>query len=117
MGLRYSIQSDIAAAFDTDLSDAVQSFTATRTAQGAYDPATGTVSEQVTTYTGRGVFGAFKVSEADGQNILATDVKLTALQNELTDTPKINDVIDSKAVVSINQDPAGATYTLALRKT
>lgn len=129
MGMRDDIQADIAEAFDDDLADAVKSFTGTREEAGEYDPATGEAPTEVTEYQGRGVFGAFRQEEIDGQHIRQTDEKLTALQNEvlLLDeqgeatttpaTPQVDDVVDGKKVAVVNQDPAAATWTLALRRT
>lgn len=123
MGLRDDIQADIAAAFDADLADAVQSFSGTREVSGEYDPDTGTSTTTVE-YSGRGVFGSFQQDEIDGQHIIATDTKLTALQNEVTKdsdgsqyTPEVNDYIGGKTVVAVQQDPSSATWALALRKT
>lgn len=123
MGLRQDIQAEVAEAFDGDLADAVRSFTGTREVVGEYDPTAGSSVTQVT-YSGRGVFGAFEQGEVDGEHINLTDVKLTALQNEvLLDsdsseaTPATGDHIDGKKVIVVNQDPAGATWTLGLRET
>src|SRR5690554_199988 len=125
MSLRDDIQADIAEAFDTDLADAVRSFTGSREVVGEYDPVTGTTGGTTVTYSGRGVFGSFRQDEIDGQHIIATDTKLTALQNELllldeqnvvTETqaePRVNDDIDGQTVVAVQQDPADATWTLA----
>ena len=117
MSLRTEIQADIAEAFDDDLADAVTSFTGTREVAGSYDPVTGTTTTTTETYTGRGVFGGYSVQEVDGQHILATDTKLTALQNELTGTPQEGDTIDGMEVVRIQKDPAAATWSLTLRRT
>lgn len=116
MGLRDDLQTDIAAAFDTDLADAVRSFTGSRVVAGEYDPVTGSSTTTVT-YAGRGVFGGYSVQEADGQHILATDTKLVALQSETTDTPQEGDTIDGLEVVRVQKDPAAASWTLTLRRT
>jgi len=129
MGLRSEIQADIAEAFDTDLADAVQTFSGSRTVQGSYDPATGTSTTTTVTYTGRGVFGSFKAEELN-QHIVSTDEKLYGiLQNELLvndeqgqptsvpATPETSDLISGKRVVAVMRDPASATWTVALRKT
>ncbi len=117
MALRDDIQADIAEAFDDDLADAVTAFAGSRETAGEYDPATGTTSTTTTTYTGRGVFSRYSVQQIDNQHILATDTKLTALQNELTDTPQEGDKIDGLEVVRVQKDPAAATWSLTLRKT
>lgn len=124
MSLRDEIQADIAEAYDTDLADAVRSFTGTRETAGGYDPVTGSTSTTVTGYSGRGVFGAFKAEELN-QHIVSTDEKLSGvLQNELLHdsdgtpaTPKVDDMIDGKQVVAVMQDPASATWAMALRRT
>jgi len=121
MGLRDDIE-EIAAAFDDDLADAVPSFSGFRVIGTNYDPVTETQVEQKVTFSGRGVFGRYSTDIADGINILLTDTKLTALQNELIDesgnlfTPKDNDKINGFLVKSVGKDPTGATLTIQLRK-
>jgi len=127
MGLRDDLQRDLGEAFDTDLADAVKPVSAVRTVQGEYDPDSPTLGETVTNYVGRGVFGKYLSKEIDGTLIQTTDEKLTILQNELfiallgepTETravPEINDIIGGKRVMNVSQDPAGATWTVQLRK-
>ncbi|SXE42909.1 Uncharacterised protein [Klebsiella variicola] len=43
MGIRDELQTDVAAAFDTDLQDAVKDFTGSYTVRGAWDPVTETL--------------------------------------------------------------------------
>ena len=121
MGLRDEITADIKDAFDTDLADAVQPFTGIRTVQGEpsiEDILTNTVGGNSTTinYSGRGVFSSYAEIEVDNESIQMNDVKLIALQDEVADTPKLDDVINGYQVVAVNQDPAMATYTIQLRK-
>ncbi|MHB0763169.1 hypothetical protein ACYCFC_02030 [Stutzerimonas sp. NM35] len=118
MGLRDDLAADIADAFDTDLADAVTEFTGSRVVgQGPYDPITETRPSITETYTGRGVFGSYSMQMVDGINILRTDIKLTALQAEVTGTPKVGDKISGYDVVGpVGQDPASATWSLQLRK-
>lgn len=117
MGLRDEITAGITEAFDSDLADAVTDFTGTRvTGEGAYDPITEEWMPGTLTYTGRGVFGSFEAALVDGIQILATDEKLTALQAEVTETPKVDDKINGKTVLAVGQDPAGASWSLQLRK-
>jgi hypothetical protein len=128
MGMRDDIQADVAEAFDSDLADAVQPFTGERVVAGEYDPVTGSGGSTTVTYTGRGVFGSFTIQElagsslvgtgeTQGQHILRSDVKLTALQNEVTETPQIDDKINGYAVVNVGQDPASAMWVIQLRRT
>lgn len=126
--MRAKIQAKVGAAFDRQLADAVQAFTGSREVDGSYDPVTGTVTGGTETYEGRGVFGSFKAEELT-QHIEATDAKLTALQNELlllddqnavTETqaePRVDDEINGQKVVVVMKDPAGVTWSLALRRT
>ena len=121
MGLRDEITADIKDAFNTDLVDAVQPFTGSRTVQGEpsiEDILTNTVGSNSTTinYSGRGVFGSYSEFEVDGEAIKANDAKLTALQSEVTTRPQLDDVINGYQVVAVNQDPAMVTYTIQLRK-
>lgn len=135
MGLRDDIQSDIAAAFDDDLADAVQAFSFNRVTAGYIDPITGQqTGGGKLSVTGRGVFGSFKESELSsassspqGQHVLRTDVKLTALQDEvLSDAgdqvmPEEGDRIvypgGSMQVVWVGEDPAKVSMTVQMRST
>ena len=121
MGLHDEITADIKEAFNTDLADAVKLFTGSRTVQGEpsiEDILTNTVGSNSTiiNYSGRGVFGSYSEFEVDGEAIKANDVKLTALQDEVSNTPKLDDVINGYQVVAVNQDAASVTWTIQLRK-
>ena len=121
MGLHDDITADIKEAFNTDLADAVKPFTGSRTVQGEpsiEDILTNTVGSNSTTinYSGRGVFGGYSEFEVDNESIMANDVKLTALQSEVTARPQLDDNINGYQVVAVNQDPASVTYTIQLRK-
>lgn len=127
MGLRDELQADLAEAFNTDLADAVAVVDGSRSVQGEYDPALGGSPTTIVHYTGRGVFGQYKAREIDGTRILASDVRLKALQNELLMTeagvitntpaaPAIGDLISGYRVVNVGQDAAKVTWTIQLRK-
>ena len=121
MGLKADLDADVTEAFNTDLADAVKQFTGSRMAQGEpsiEDILTNTVGSNSTTinYSGRGVFGGYSEFEVDNESIMANDVKLTALQSEVTTRPQLDDVINGYQVVAVNQDPASVTYTIQLRK-
>ena len=121
MGLRDEVTADIKDAFNTDLADAVQPFTGSRTVQGEpsiEDILTNTVGSNSTiiNYSGRGVFGGYSEFEVDNESIMANDVKLTALQSEVTARPQLDDNINGYQVVAVNQDPASITYTIQLRR-
>lgn len=121
MGLRDEVTADIKDAFNTDLADAVKPFTGSRTVQGEpsiEDILTNTVGSNSTiiNYSGRGVFGGYSEFEVDNESIMANDVKLTALQSEVTTRPQLDDVINGYQVVAVNQDPVSVTFTIQLRK-
>ncbi|WP_417788383.1 hypothetical protein [Stutzerimonas xanthomarina] len=124
------LNSKLAKAYDGKLSDAIKPFECVRSrAAGEYDPETGETPVVTTGYRGRGVFGSFSQMEIDGENILATDYKLSgALKIETVmvvdgeptgelAVPEIDDVINGLRVISVGGDPADVTHTLQLRKT
>jgi len=118
-----TIDQKIAAAFSGPLARAVSPFRGGRTVVGEYDPVTGEQPKAEVNYTGRGVFGGFSRQIIDQQHILSTDIKLTVLQNELIGadglpaTPHVDDTIDNLRVIDVQQDPAGATWSLQCRGT
>ena len=126
MGIRDELQTEVAAAFDTDLSDAVNEFTGSYTVRGAWDPVTETGSETQMNYTGRGVLARYKLRRIDGVNILHGDLKLTALVNEVTDKPMVGHIITAPdpisgglqrfEVITAATDSAGAAYSIQLRR-
>ena len=127
MGLREELQADLAEAFDTDLADAVVDFSGEYMGPGDWDPVEEVSTAQPLSYTGRGVLSRYEDRRIDNINILVGDLRLTALANEVTDTPDVGhkitapDLMDrSKQVVylvkSVRSDPASATYRLQLRK-
>lgn len=121
MSLRDEITADLAEAFDTDLADAVSSFTGSRwEATGPYDPIEQEQAGETITYAGRGVFGSYGIQVSEALNIPRTDVKLTAVQAEVSAIPKIDDDIEHDGenyrVIHVGQDPVGATWTLQIRR-
>lgn len=121
MSLRAELTAEVAVAFDTDLADAVSSFTGSRfVPSGPPDPVEQTQPGTTIAYTGRGVFGGFGIQISEALGILRTDVKLTALQSEVTQTPKVDDVIkrfgEQYTVIDVAQDPVSATWRLQLRR-
>jgi hypothetical protein len=125
MGIRDELQTEVAAAFDTDLQDAVKDFTGIHRS-GAWDPVTETGTETQVTYSGRGVLARYKLRRIDGVNILHGDVKLTALVNEVTDKPAVGHIITAPdpitgelqryEVITASADSAGAAYSIQLRR-
>ena len=126
MGIRDELQTEVAAAFDTDLQDAVKDFTGTYTVRGDWDPVTETGSETQVTYSGRGVLARYKLRRIDGVNILHGDLKLTALVNEVTDKPAVGHFVTAPEpitgvpqryeVITAAVDSAGAAYSIQLRR-
>lgn len=126
MGIRDELQTDIAEAFDTDLADAVNDFTGRYVIQSGWDPVTEMGGETVVTYSGRGVLSRYKTSRIDNMNVLAGDLKLTALVNEVTGEPGVDHIITATdmvrglpqlyLVIDVSTDPARATYRIQLRR-
>lgn len=121
MSLRDEITAEVAAAFDTDLADAVSEFTGSRfEPSGPPDPINQTQPGETITYTGRGVFGSFGIQVSEALNIPRTDIKLTALQAEVTGQPKIDDDILRDGVkyrvIHVSADPANVTHVLQIRR-
>lgn len=126
MGLRDKIQTKLAKAFDGKLADAVNAFTGSYVIQSGWDPVTETGGETTVTYTGRGVLADYNTERIDGINILAGDIELVALVNEVTDKPAVDHFITAPDLVTGNQqrytaksvevDPAGVAYSVQLRR-
>ena len=122
MGMRDELQEELAAAFDEDLADAVDSFTCEKLIySGEFDfetqtyPVVGSES-----YSGRGVRGNYLRDMVKPIDYQATDAKAIVLQNELTGIPQIGDVwqFDDGGfeVKNISQDPTSSIWTCQLRK-
>lgn len=121
MGLRDELQADIGEAFDTDLADAITTFTCSKEIQsGDFDFETQTYPVvTVEQYSGRGVFGSYKRDLVKPIDYQIEDVKATVLQNEVTGVPQIDDVWVAGGefkVLSVAKDPSGSIWVLQLRK-
>ncbi len=126
MGIRDEIQAEVADAFDNDLADAVQAFTGSYVIQTDWNPVTETGGEISITYNGRGVLSDYELERIDGVNVLAGDMKLLALKNEVSDVPAeghtitvpdlVTGDLQPHRVISLSADPASATYRLQLRR-
>ena len=121
----------ISQAFDKSLKDAVLPFTGSRKGfggdGGVYDPirdeyvsAEGTTGD--ITYTSRGTFGKFSDSELLSNGINITDTKLTCLVAEVSEIPKVDDMISvnklgekSLRVLNVSVDPTNTAYSIQLR--
>jgi len=123
MGMRDELQEELAAAFNDDLADAVDTFTCEKPIySGEFDfemqtyPVIGSES-----YSGRGVlFGSYQKDLVKPADYQAEDAKAIVLQNEVTAVPQIDDVwATSKGdfkVINIGADPANSIWTCQLRK-
>ena len=125
--MRDEMQEIFGELFDDVFAESVTAFTGEYMGPGVVDPVTEETTAQPVTYTGRGVLSRYEDSRIDNVNILVGDLRLTALANEVSDTPDVGhkitapDLMDrSKQVVylvkSVRSDPASATYRLQLRK-
>ena len=121
--MRDELQAELAAAFNEDLADAVDTFTCEKPIySGVFDFETQTypiVGNE--SYSGRGVlFGSYQKELVKPADYQAEDAKAIVLQNEVTAVPQVGDVwTTSKGdfkVVNIGADPVAATYTIQLRK-
>ena len=128
MGIRDELQEELAAAFNEDLADAVDTFTCEKLIySGEFDFETQTypvIGDE--SYSGRGVlFGSYLKDMVKPADYQATDSKATVLQNEVLKDgvehkPQIGDVWATSRggfkVVNIGADPVAATFTIQLRK-
>lgn len=122
MGMRDELQEELAAAFDEDLADAVDTFTCEKLIySGEFDfetqtyPVIGNES-----YSGRGVRGNYLRDMVKPIDYQTTDAKAIVLQNEITGIPQIGDVWQfgdgNFKVINIGQDPTKSIYVIQLRK-
>ena len=120
--MRDELQEELAAAFNDDLADAVDSFTCTKLIySGVFDfetqtyPVVGSES-----YSGRGVLGNYLKDLVKPADYQAEDAKAIVLQNEVSGVPQIGDVwVTSKGdfkVVNIGADPTDSIWVCQLRK-
>lgn len=121
--MREELQAELAAAFNEDLADAVDTFTCEKPIySGEFDfetqtyPVVGSES-----YSGRGVlFGSYLKDLVKPADYQAEDAKAIVLQNEVTAVPQIDDIwVTSKGdfkVVNIGADPTNSIWTCQLRK-
>ena len=120
--MRDELQTELAAAFSEDLSDAVDSFTCTKLVySGVFDFETQTypvIGNQ--SYSGRGVRGNYLRDMVKPIDYQTTDAKAIVLQNELTGILQIGDVWQFAdgdfEVKNISQDPTNSIWICQLRK-
>lgn len=108
-------------AFDNQLRDAVYLFTGARKGEGGmYDPILDEYIGSVdTNYSGRGTLEDYTVEEIQATQIDINDVKLSALQAEVTNKPKIDDIItidgQDRRVMMVSPDGVQAMWIMQLR--
>ena len=120
--MRDELQEELAAAFNDDLADAVDTFTCEKPIySGEFDFETQTypvVGRE--SYSGRGVLGNYLKDLVKPADYQAEDAKAIVLQNEVTAVPQIGDVWNTVngdfEVKNIGSDPVSATYIIQLRK-
>ena len=121
--MRDELQEELAAAFNEDLADAVDTFTCEKPIySGEFDfetqtyPVVGSDS-----YSGRGVRGNYLRDMVKPIDYQTTDAKVIVLQNELTGIPQIGDVWQFAdggfEVKNIGADPTSSVWVCQLRKT
>ena len=121
MGLQDAFKKAAQAAFtaagDIKVSSTYRSYTS---GSSTYDPAIGAVTAPYTDYTVSLIFTNYLAKEIDGSSILPTDQKAMIPVDDLTPTPKLNDVIIKNSVtwhiVNIAKDAADALYTFQIRQ-
>lgn len=120
--MREELQAELAAAFNEDLADAVDTFTCEKLIySGEFDFETQTypiVGDE--SYSGRGVLGNYLKDMVKPTDYQVEDAKVIVLQNELTGIPQIGDVWQFAdggfEVKNISQDPTSSIWTCQLRK-
>ena len=120
--MRDELQEELAAAFDDDLADAVDSFTCEKPIySGEFDFETQTypiVGDE--SYSGRGVLGNYLKDLVKPTDYQVEDAKAIVLQNELSQAPQIGDEWNFShgkfKVINISKDPSDSIWTCQLRK-
>ncbi|MCP3665746.1 MAG: hypothetical protein GY696_25165 [Gammaproteobacteria bacterium] len=119
MGLRNTVQIAVGLAFDNDLSDAVKTFTYKSVTGAAYNPANGGNTPTYSSVSSRGVFDRYSLDELHMAGITPEDIKVLILQNELSVTPDVDDIIVYNTiqykVISRRRDPAEVAWELQCR--
>lgn len=128
MPIKSTMQASFGKLFDTAFAEAVKPFTGTYTSGGRWDPVNEVlVGGGTVTYTSRGVFTRFQNDQIDGLRILATDVRLIVLANEIASPPMPGhritgpDLVTGESreyeVMPVRPDPIGVHYQIQLRAT
>jgi hypothetical protein len=121
MGLYDDIDTDIKAAFDTDLADAVFDVTITQYQRGTYDPTTGQATQApINSQVTRGVYTGNWTYEVYNSPVEPLDEMFIMLQSEIDFEPDVSCTIESterglSRVLEVRKDPVNATYELRLR--
>ena len=117
MGLRSDVQTDIGAAFDGPLADAVVALTVRSVSNDSYDEETGVLIKTIVEHVTRGVIDTPDDQEVTDTNIRGSRSQAIILQNELAYTPKINDDLLAATsrewrITGVTEDPAHSAWFL-----
>lgn len=127
MPIKSTMQSAFGRLFDTAFAEAVRPFSGSYPGPGVWDPVEEMTTSQPVNYSGRGVLTRYKAEQIDGLRIQATDVRLVALVNEVTERPEAGhhitapDLVTGQPrrheVIAAITDPVGVHYQIQLRAT
>ena len=121
MGIKEELQSELAEAFDGDLSDAV-SDGVFYSIEYSNDTTMGSVTPSETTYDTRGVVTYYLAEEIarSGGSLQTGDAKIVIIQSELDAIPAIGDemVIGTAyyKIFNVKPDPTNSIWTLQMRR-
>lgn len=119
MGLKDQIQQAVRSGLAA-LGDLQESLTYRAAGVPSYNATTGAPSVGTTDHAVRGTFVRYRRDEIDGDAIRREDQKCLIGATSLPVTPTLNDTIvrgsETWAVVGIAIDPAGALWTLQVRR-
>ena len=118
--IKSKVTTKLAKAFDVKLADVVRSIILSKVSDaGNYDPATGSITQNTIAYTTRGAVTNYDIGEIDNISILNTDTKVTIIQDELSATPEVDDILSfdgsDHKIVSIMADPSNAIWVIQCR--
>lgn len=127
MGLKSEIQTNIASAFDDDLSDAVKTFVYYDIKELKYASGSAggeVISDYEAGVSGRGVFSYTDPTRKDHETDILEDLdmELLILQNEIDvtsfeiDSHIVSTNYGTLRIAKVIEDPAGSTWTLYLSR-
>jgi len=126
MGMREEIQTEVGLAFDTDLVDAAVAITLTNNPRGGYDTSSGGITPPITPVEpieSRAIFAQYSELEIFNSSIEPNDCKIVILCNEISERPRIGNIITRTSdertfrIIAVSTDPAGVAYSCQSRGT